>query len=226
MAVYDDTYMMNPSRKLFAASVTHMDAGIGKILEALDHKGIRQNTLIIFTSDNGGQRSWHSKTEYRGKYADKPHRVLGNNFPLRGWKGDLYEGGIRVPAFVNWPGRLAPRVVDDPIHVSCWLPSLCYLTGCDESLKDMKIDGRNIWPLLTGNRMEGREFPIYWKTNQYYAVREGRWKLLVNRKTDVTELYDLEEDFREITDLSEENPQKTKHLLELLESFKKDDREK
>src|SRR5690606_37978854 len=78
-SVYDDMNLF-PSRKWNAASISHMDDGIGKIIEALEQTGQRQNTLIIFVSDNGGQKSWHSKTEYQGKYADKPHRVLGNNF--------------------------------------------------------------------------------------------------------------------------------------------------
>jgi arylsulfatase A-like enzyme len=88
MSVYDDVFQ-HPSRKLFAASVTHMDDGIGKIIDALERTGKRENTLIIFISDNGGQRSWQSDTEYEGRYADKPHTVLGNNFPLRGWKTEL-----------------------------------------------------------------------------------------------------------------------------------------
>lgn len=226
LSVYDDACMMHPSRKLFAASVSHMDAGIGKIIEALDRKGIRQNTLIVFTSDNGGQKNWHSETDYRGKYADKPHLILGNNFPLRGWKGDLYEGGIRVPAFASWPGRLAPGSVDEPIHVSCWLPTICNLTGSGGALQNVKQDGRDIWPLLTGSKTAHNDFPIYWKIAQYYAVREGKWKLLLNRKSGVAELYDIEADFRETNDLSKDNPQKTEYLLGLIEQFKKDDREK
>lgn len=226
MSVYDDNFMMHPSRKLFAASVTHMDAGIGKIVDALERTGQRENTLIIFTSDNGGQTSWHSNTEYEGRYADKPHRVLGNNFPLRGWKTQLYEGGIRVPALVNWPGHVKPGTADFPIHVSDWLSTLCHLTGCDCSLQDIKTDGQNIWPFLTGEQQAPDNRQMYWKTAQSYAVREGRWKLLLHRNGNKAELYDLENDFREMQDISKTNPQKTEQLLELLEDFKKDDREK
>jgi arylsulfatase A-like enzyme len=152
--------------------------------------------------------------------------VLGNNFPLRGWKGDLYEGGIRVPAFVNWPGQLAPGVVDEPVHVSCWLPTLCNLTGCSGGMKNVKPDGRDIWPLLKGGNALDKNFPIYWKIAQFYAVREGKWKLLLNRKSGVAELYDLEADFREIHDLSKKNPGKTEYLSGLIERFKNDDKEK
>lgn len=219
-SVYNDISLF-PSRKWFAASVTHMDDGIGKIMEALDRTDQRENTLVLFISDNGGQKSWHSDTEYRGKYADKPHRVLGNNFPLRGWKGDLYEGGIRVPAVANWPGQLEPGSIDFPIHVSDWLPTLCNLTDSEQPIN---IDGRNIWPILTGQKEVAGERSMYWKTGQAYSVRDGRWKLLVHRNNQKTELYDLENDFRETQDLSESNPEKTEELEELLEKFQEGDR--
>ncbi|MGM0377917.1 MAG: sulfatase [Bacteroidota bacterium] len=222
MSVYDDKYMF-PSRKLFAASVTHMDDAIGKIIDALERTGQRENTLILFTSDNGGQHSWHSQTQYRGKYADKPHKVLGNNYPLRGWKGDLYEGGIRVPAFVNWPGRLEPGVIDFPVHISDWLPTLCELIGTETS-PDHILDGQSIWPLLTKEKQVADKRPIYWKIRSHFAIREDNWKLLVNRNTNKAELYDLENDFRETRDLSETNPEKTTYLMEMLEGFKERDR--
>jgi arylsulfatase A-like enzyme len=219
-----DGLNMKPSRKWFAASVTHMDAGIGKIIDALSNTRQRENTLVLFISDNGGQHSWHSNTEYRGKYADKPHDVLGNNYPLRGWKVDLYEGGIRVPAFVNWPGHLKPGVIDAPIHVSDWLPTLCDLTGSEQSLQKLNPDGRNIWQLLTGKQQLSDVRTMYWKTGQAYAVRKGKWKLLVHRDNNKVELYNLENDFRETQDVSANNPGETKYLLGLLEEFRKGDR--
>jgi arylsulfatase A-like enzyme len=224
MNVYKDKDIFS-SRKLFAASVSHMDDAVGKIIDALERTGQRENTLIFFTSDNGGQLNWQSDTEYRGKYANKPHNVLGNNYPLRGWKGDLYEGGIRVPAFINWPGRLEPGVVDLPVHVSDWLPTLCELTGATMA-EDLNTDGRSIWPLLTGEQQIAEERSIYWKIRSHYAVREGNWKLVLNRNSNKAELYDLENDFRETRDLSETHPEKTAYLMELLERFKEGDREK
>ncbi len=223
MSVYDDVPMMHPSRRLFAASVTHMDDGIGRMIDALERTGQRENTLVIFISDNGGQMRWHSETEYHGNYADKPHEVLGNNFPLRGWKGDLYEGGIRVPAFVNWPGKLEPGSVDFPVHVTDWLPTLCALTNYEAELRQ-DLDGRNIWPQLAGERPAMESTRMYWKTRQAYAVREGDWKLLVNRSNNDIELYDLKNDFRETRNLRDSNPDRVKQMLELLEEFKKGDR--
>lgn len=224
LSLYDEPGM-HPSRKLFAASVSHMDDSIGKIIDALERTGKRENTLILFLSDNGGQHSWHSNTEYRGKYADKPHSVLGNNYPLHGWKGDLYEGGIRVPAIANWPGKLDPGVVNFPLHMSDWLPTLCNLTGIEMDLKKLKMDGKNVWPLLIGKQNVAEERTLYWKTKQNFAVRKGNWKLLVHRNSGKTELFNLENDFRETRDLSEANPEIAEQLKKLLGEFQKDDRE-
>ncbi len=222
MSMYNDL-SMHPSRKLFAAAVSHMDAGIGKVIDALERTGKRENTLILFLSDNGGQHSWQSATEYRGKYAGKPHDVLGNNFPLRGWKGDLYEGGIRVPAIANWPGKLAKGTADFPMHMSDWLPTICSLIGCETDIENLHPDGKNIWPLLSGKQLKAEERSLYWKTAQNYAVREGDWKLVVHRNSGRTELFDLKNDFREKKDLSNSNQEKVKHLQDLLEEFKKGD---
>lgn len=217
---------MHPSRKLFAAAVSHLDHGIGKIIDALERTGKRENTLILFLSDNGGQHSWHSDTEYRGKYAQKPHSVLGNNYPLRGWKGELYEGGIRVPAIANWPGKLEPGESNFPIHISDWLPTLCYLIGAEKQVEHLKLDGKNNWPVFTGEQKVKDERLMYWKTKQYYAVRQGNWKLLINRSSEQTELFNLEDDFREMHNLNESYPEKVKLLMDLLQTLKKADRKK
>jgi len=222
-SIYDDQSLLS-TRKLFAASVTHMDDGIGKVIEALERTGKRENTLILVLSDNGGQHSWQHSTHYRGAYADKPHLVLGNNYPLRGWKGEVYEGGIRVPALANWPGKLTPGTVNVPIHMSDWLPTLCRLTGSEGELKNLKLDGQDIWNVVNGEKDSNHS--LYWKIASSYAVRDGDWKLVVDRKTERQELYNLREDFREDNDLSEKNPEKVRYLSELLEKFKEGDRER
>lgn len=222
-SMYEDE-QMSPSRKWFAASVTHMDFGIGQIMKALERTGQRRNTLIVFASDNGGQHSWHSETEYKGRYADKPHRVLGNNFPLRGWKGELYEGGIRAPAFVNWQGVLEQGVINLPLHIADWLPTFLELAGGSKDEKDLNFDGKNIWPELAEKQIKNPDRTLYWKTGGEYAVRQGDWKLIVDRETAAKELYNLADDFRETTDLSEEKPGKVEHMMELLEKLKEGDR--
>lgn len=220
-ALYHDFHLY-PSRRVFAAAVTHMDDGIGKIISALERKGLRENTLVLFISDNGGQDSWQSATEYRGKYASMPHKVLGNNYPLRGWKADLYEGGIRVPAVINWPGKLAVGTAGFPVHVCDWAPTFGGLAGLTKEWPG--LDGVNIWPYLTGEVEPVENRSMYWKTGQTSAVREGRWKLLSHRNGGI-ELYDLENDFRETVDLSKSNPDEAARLMKLLEEFRNDDRE-
>lgn len=222
-SVYDGLSLLS-TRKLFAASVSHMDDGIGKIIEALERTGKRENTLILFSSDNGGQHSWHSTTDYLGKYADKPHLVLGNNYPLSGWKGELYEGGIRVPALANWPGKLNSDVVDSPIHMTDWLPTLCEIVNI-EMPHEQDIDGQSVLSLLTNKSKPVTERAMYWKTGMQYAVREGNWKLILNRNNNTPELFDLDNDFRETRNLSVSNPEKTAYLLDLLEKFKIKDRD-
>ena len=224
LSIYDDIPMMHPSRKLFAASVTRMDDGIGQIVDALERTGQRENTLILFISDNGGQHSWHHETEYHGAYADKPHKVLGNNYPLRGWKRELYEGGIRVPAFINWPGQLEPGVLESPIYVADWLPTLTYLTNYPGELR-ADLDGRNIWPLITGEQPPDYERQLYWKTGQQFAVRDGRWKMVVNRNYNQVELFDIVNDFRETEDVSGRHPEIVERMMVLLDEFRKGDRD-
>ena len=222
-----DHLNLYPSQKQFAAAVTHMDAGIGRIIEALERTGQRENTLILFTSDNGSQRSWDSDTEYGGKYADKPHIAMGNNFPLRGWKVDLYEGGIRVPAFVNWPGHLEPGASNYPIHISDWLPTLCALGKADHDLKKLKLDGKDIWAQVTAKEAPEGDRQFYWKASRASAVRDGDWKLIVSRGEDKKqELFNLKDDFREAKDLSTKYPDKVAQLQRLLKDFEKGDRKK
>lgn len=221
-SIYDD-YTISPSRKWYAASVSHMDDGIGQIINALEETGQRENTMVVFISDNGGQKSWHSTTEYRGAYSDKPHHVLGNNFPLRGWKVDLYEGGVRVPAFVNWPGVVSSGVVQEPIHIADWLPTLLHQAKASFDAEYLRLDGADIWALIRNQDPDYIAHPFYWKTRNAFAVRDGDWKLIEDRKDQRRELYNLSTDFRETTNVYDVNPEKVKELDKLMEKFRIDD---
>ncbi len=212
-----------PSRRWFAASVTHMDHGIGRIVEALDRQGLRKNTLMVFVSDNGGQQNWSSKEEYKGRYGDRPHTVLGNNRPLRGWKGELYEGGIRVPALANWPGVLGPGELDTPVHIVDWMPTLCGLTGCSPQ-RNPGWDGSNIWPAIRGEKVSTGPRSFYWKTPNSAAVRRGDWKLIVNKNGRVAQLYDVASDPYETKDLARAQPERASELNALLKEYAAKDR--
>jgi len=205
------------SRKVFAASVTHMDAGVGRIAEALERTGKRSDTLVIFTSDNGGQQNYRSDTDYGGIFG--PYDVLGDNRPLRGWKGSMYEGGVRVPAFALWPGRLEPRMVDAVVSVLDWYPTLAALTGepADESLR---LEGQNIWPQLEG--VAGGPRRLYWKTGSAYALRDGPWKLMTSRRGEPSpQLFRLDQDPNEEDDLAAAHPERVARLFELLDEQKR-----
>lgn len=212
-----------PSRRWLAASITHMDHGIGRIVEALDRQGLREKTLVVFVSDNGGQTSWHSTEQYRGRYADKPHTVLGDNRPLRGWKGDLYEGGIRVPALANWPGVLPAGARDAPVHIVDWMPTLCALGGYTPE-RDLQWDGRDIWPLVVGSVATATPRSLYWKAPNYAAVRQGDWKLIVKKGADDGQLYDLASDPCETNDVAGRHPERVSQLRALLRQYAAKDR--
>ncbi|MBD3265259.1 sulfatase-like hydrolase/transferase [bacterium] len=218
-------HIEEPSRRWFNASITHMDHGIGQIVEALDRKGIREDTLIVFVSDNGGQKSWHSKTQYKGRYADKPHTVLGNNEPLRGWKGDVYEGGIRVPGFVNWKGTVDSGKCSTPIHIADWMPTLCALAGCSMK-RDLQWDGANVWPQLSGKKHNPPERPLYWKTRNAAAVRQDGWKLVQTGQGEQVELYHIAKDPLEKKNVAKEKPGKVKELKRVLQQMMAKDGEK
>ncbi len=228
-SIYKDVNMFD-SRRWFAGSITHMDDGIGQIISALEDTKQRKNTLILFISDNGGQKSWYSETEYNGKYASLPHEVLGNNFPLRGWKGDVYEGGIRVPAVINWPGLIKDTIFNIPVHVTDWLPTLMSVTGNEKALDSMIIDGKSMWQYIVGSKRPDDNIVkrvMYWKTPRDYAVREGKWKLIDHRnENEGFELYDLESDFRETKNMIDKEPQVAEHLKVILFDMQKGDNER
>jgi len=214
----------DPSRRLFAASVTHMDHGIGRIIDALDRKGLRRDTLVLFTSDNGGQTGWDSKTEYKGRYADKPQPTLGNNKPLRGWKGETYEGGIRVPAMANWSGVLKPGTLTVPIHIVDWMPTLCGLVGYSPKA-DPKWDGRDVWSSVSKGT-DRAELLFYWRTPNASAVRSGDWKLIVPKKSKGPELYDVTADPYEEHDLASQHPDRVRDLRKRLAALSASDRQR
>ena len=213
----------NQSRIWYAASVTHMDAGIGRIVEAVSRKGIREDTLIVFVSDNGGQKNWHDTKQYKGRYAEKPHTVLGNNRPLRGWKGEVYEGGIRVPAMANWPGVLEPRRLSASVHIVDWMPTLCKLAGYSPET-DLRWDGKDIWPSICGQTVSNEPRLFYWKTPNASAVRHGDWKLVVHKSRKAAELYDVIADPYEEHDLAQRHPGRVDDLRRLLATVSADDR--
>ena len=211
LRVYDNK-IDDPSRRLFAACATHMDDAIGKIVAAVEESGQRENTLILFTSDNGRSGPWSRTSQYGGGHLPCP--VLGSNKPLRGRKGQVYEGGIRVPAFVNWPKKLQATTVDSPIHIVDWFATLSHVAGY-EPKDSLNWDGKNVWPLITGEEVKSAARAMYWKGPRGTAIRYGDWKLVV-RNNEQRELFNLAADPNEKRNLIENHPQRVDELTELM----------
>ena len=212
----------NESRRLFAASMTHMDDSIGRLLATLDELDIARDTLVIYISDNGGQENWTPTFEYDGKFA--PNDRLGNNLPLRDWKASLYDGGIRVPACMYWPGRLEKQKISVPLTVCDIYPTIASLAGIAVP-GNTNVEGDNIWPVVTGGSIpDNRVF--YWRTGSQQAIRKGDWKMVHNGATPqegVSELYNIAEDPYETRNLVDVNPAKLSELSkELSKQFSMD----
>ena len=203
---YIDNYSHIPDerRRVYAAMVTCLDDAIGRIVAALQTQGIRQNTLIFFCSDNGG---WPAAGASNGR--------------LRGEKGSLYEGGIRVPAFANWPGRLQTGgIVNDPLHIVDWYPTLLQLANASLS-QPLPLDGRNIWPTITQGKSTPHVDILYNATKGMSAMRRGDWKLILqqHKESQSIELFNIATDPFEKNNLATQHPDEVKALSTRLATY-------
>ena len=211
----------DPVARHYAACVMHLDDAVGRILAAIERAGARGRTLIVFTSDNGGSRSPNTGQDYPAD-GSPAGDLPGDNRPFRGDKGTLYEGGVRVPTVVAWPGHVRPGKVTAAVQVADWMPTLCGLAGCRLD-QDPRWDGCDIRPLLERHEPPA-ERPIYavgpeWKER---SLRLGRWKLIVSaaageKAPGRRELYDLEADPGETRDLSADRPDELARLAQALD---------
>lgn len=199
---------------IYAAMVEHVDQSVGRILKTLDAEGIAGNTLVIFYSDNGAVL----ETFYSGE-------AVTTNAPLRAGKGYIYEGGIRVPLIVRWPGVVEPGTVSEDIITSAdILPTVAEAAGMQEK-PDAVIDGRSIVPALKAERND-RERSIYWHYPHYHfgdpagAVRSGDYKLIEFFDDGQIELYNLREDIGEQNNLVAERPEKAREMQEDLAAWR------
>jgi arylsulfatase A-like enzyme len=177
IALYAHT--RDPKRRVYAAMVTNLDSNVGRLLDHLEEKGLRENTLVVFISDNGGQ-------ELEG----------GDNGVLRGRKGQTWEGGIRVPFILCWPDGLpAGQVLETPISTMDFLPTFASLAGTGPAGKP--LDGKNILPWLLGEA-EGRPHAqLFWENEEWIGFRAGDWKLVRENEEGPWHLSDLSNDVAE-----------------------------
>ena len=194
----------DPSGKV-KEMVEAVDGSVGRIVEAIKTNGLAENTLIVFTSDNGGYLT------YEGGY----HNISSNG-PLRGQKTEVYEGGIRVPTIAWWPGRIEPGVTDDLTASFDLFPTFLELAGLGEPT-DLKLDGVSLTRLL----LAGESVPdrtLFWRMRDRRAVRQGPWKLVAIGE-DAPELYNLADDIGESSDLSALRPELAGRLLSDLHAW-------
>jgi len=198
---------ISEKRAKLVALIEHLDHGIGQVLATLRETGMAENTLVVFTSDNGGQTS-----------------VGARNGPLRAGKGTLYEGGIRVPMGVAWPGRIQAGSRTDRVVLSMdILPTLCEAAGVRI---DHEIDGVSFLSTLLGQGDAAPERDLFWgrreggkfKGGDIHAIRRGHWKLLEPMPGRPRELYNLKDDPLEDKDLAETEPEKLKELAAALDA--------
>jgi len=192
----------------YATMIESQDANVGRIARFLDKTGLREKTLILFTSDNG-QNS----------------RANGFNNLLRGAKGFIYEGGIRVPTFVNWPGKVQARRTKIAIPVTDYFPTFIDLAGIDYS---GQLDGKSFRPLFTGEDPKLRDRAVYWhlasrfKHGTCSVIRKDHMKLIQFLKDGELELYDLTKDPREENNLAKKKRQIAQRLTDELVQWRKD----
>lgn len=187
-----------PKRRKYAGLVKALDDNVGEILAALERTGLADDTLVFFTNDNGGQT-----------------QTGALNTPLRGRKGRLWEGGIRVPAAARWPRTIAPGLVlSEPAIALGLLPTFLGLAGAPSSRVD-ELDGEDLTPLLRGGRRSGEARSLFWRSSGSagpIALRQGRWKLVWSDRAQEPELFDPSTDIGEATELSNSHPEQARAL--------------
>lgn len=206
-----------PTRRTYAAMIACLDDEIGRVVAALDRKGLRENTLIVFQSDNGGTRN----AMFTGVMADmKNVQIPCDNGPYREGKGSLYEGGTRVCALVNWPGHVKPGLdANGIVHVVDMYPTLAKLAGASPD-PAKPLDGVDVWPALSRGVSSPRSEVVYNIEPFRASIREGNWKLIWRTTLPSSfELYDLGADPSEKNDVAKQNPNKVAELRRRIEEL-------
>ena len=224
---YSDLFPDKEHRE-YAAMITALDTQVGRIVAALEKKEMRENTLIFFTSDNGGATSALFATGARSPEEREASGgvALGSkppasNSPFTGGKGGLHEGGIRLPAIVNWPAKLKPAVVNEPLHHVDLMPTLLALAGAKGD-PDHPFDGKNAIATIAEGKPSPHEDILINVEAFRGAIRKGNWKLIkVATLPGKTELYDLSKDPGEKENLAAQQPEVVKDLEARLLNYAK-----
>jgi len=192
---YTEPYKnMRPRKQKIGGMFAAVDESVGEILKALDDTGRRKNTLIVFSSDNGGP-------------------VVGDNAPLHGKKNTVYEGGVRSSGVVAWPDHVKPNsIINEPLHITDFFPTFLNIAGASLDAKHQKLslDGRDILSVLTAGKPSPHQEILLNTAPINGALRVGDWKIVVHKEAQ--ELYNLRNDPNETIDLAITQPEKLKEL--------------
>ena len=208
---------------VYAAMIEALDHSFGRVVKKLDELGLSDNTLVIFFSDNGGLGSAENRGLNKG---GKTTSV----YPLRGMKGMLYEGGIRVPMIARWPGVIEEGSVSDvPVHGVDFYPTFLEVAQADPP-QNQPLDGESLLPIMSGKVNELKRQDIFWFMPGYLprrqapanAMRSGDHKLIENFEDGKLELYDLRADIGETKDLAAAKPEKVRELHSKMKRWRKD----
>lgn len=203
--------------KAYYAMVSAVDDGVGAIVAALGARGMRDNTLIVFHSDNGGA----VRNKYETGDGDVARKVADNG-PFHNGKGSLHEGGIRVVALASWPSRIRPGVIAERIHVCDMYPTLLTLAGAalDQEAQVKPIDGMDVWPVITQAKLSPRQEMLINVDEFRGAIMVGNWKLIAYAPLPARyELYNVQDDPSEEDNRAEREPQRVQKLLARLNDF-------
>ena len=199
--------------KNYAAMVSMVDYNVGQVIDLLRELKLEKDTIVFFTGDNGGQDRFRSQKKPRGFFGPNVNPKTGEEF--RGGKGNLFEGGLRIPYLVRWPGKIKSGQVNDLIfYQPDVLPTLADLTGAK---KPKDIDGISFLPTLLNKGLQQKHEMLYWEFRSQIAVRHNNWKAIQTKPNRAWELYDLSKDISETTNVAEKNPD----LLAKMKSFAK-----
>lgn len=218
-------HIQDPQRRTQAACVAAVDDSVGTVVAELKRLGLLENTLIFYSSDNG-------PSEEQRNFLDDSMRFYrgGSAGPFRGHKFSLFEGGIRMPAVMSWPGILpSGKVLDEVGATMDIFPTFVNLAGA-EMPRDRVMDGKDVFPMVArGAPSPHRDQPVFWANGNQRAVRRGQWKLVLNPRFDSDEtakdqvfLADLEKDRGEKTNLADKNPDLVKELTGLIGVWEKE----
>ncbi len=210
----------NKDKRSYAAMITSLDREVGDMLKALEEEGMRENTLIYFSTDNGGIQQTKVSAPGGGAHPDEPP---ASNAPFRGGKMTLYEGGVRVPAIVNWPAaQFQKKKVNEPLHHVDIMPTLLALAGV-EGYEDHPFDGKDAWATIAEGALSPHEDILINVEAYRGAIRKGNWKLIKYATLPgKTELFDLSEDKKERNNVAWLHPDIVEYLEARLVAYAKE----